>query len=292
MSSKKLLFRFLKIILIIAVTAAVGLYVIMPVGMGFFTTLRSAKPVGEPPEGFQEVTLQTTDNVTLAAWYLPAQNGASILLLHGATGSRDAVRSYAQMLAKNGFGVLMPDMRGHGESGGDGVNAYNWGGTEDVGAAIDFLQKQEDVKAIGGLGISLGGEVLLGAASQYQQLKAVVSDGATYRTLDDYLALPSRRPLVRSFTTRLMFAAAQLFGGVKSPITLADSISEARETSFMFIIAGNVEKESEYGALFEQAADGRAQLWVANGVGHTGAYAAYPDEYGQRVTAFFNKALL
>ncbi len=292
MSGKTRKFRLLKIILIVVLAAVIGVYVLMPVGMGFFTTLRSARQVGSAPEGFTEVTLQTADTVALAAWYLPAQNGASIILLHGSGGSRESVRSLAQMLAKNGYGVLAFDMRGHMSSGGDGVNAYNWGGTEDVGAAVDFLQKQESTKAIGGLGVSLGGEVLLGAASQYPQLKAVISDGATYRTLGDYLALPSRRPIVRSFTTRLMFGAAQLFGGVKPPVKLIDSIAQAKETSFLFIAAGNVERESEYGALFEQAAGGRSQLWVVDGVGHTGAYAKDPAEYEQRVTSFFDETLI
>jgi len=74
--------------------------------------------VGAPTAGFTEIELAAEDGVTLKAWYAPATNGAAIILLHGAGGSREGVRDHATMLAENGYGVLALDMRGHGESGG------------------------------------------------------------------------------------------------------------------------------------------------------------------------------
>ena len=35
----------------------------------------------------------------------------------------------------------------------------------------------------------------------------------------------------------------------------------------------------------------RADLWIAPQVGHTGAFARYPDEYERRITGFFDSAL-
>ena len=55
------------------------------------------------------------------------------------------------------------DFRGHGESSGEG-NGFDWEGTRDVAAAVAYLQEQ-NISLIGGLRTSLGGEVLLGAAS-------------------------------------------------------------------------------------------------------------------------------
>lgn len=75
----------------------------------------------------ENLRLRTSDRVELAAWYVPSRNGAAVLLVHGAGGSRDGARSHAELLARNGYGVLLYDARGRGESGGrtDGMG-WTW----------------------------------------------------------------------------------------------------------------------------------------------------------------------
>src|SRR5512140_770959 len=95
--------RFLKGLLrgigILLLAVVVLLYVVLPVGMGVAAVLPGRAPVGAPPQGFEPVTLQADDGVALRAWYRPPANGAVIILLHGAGGSRESVRPYADMLA-------------------------------------------------------------------------------------------------------------------------------------------------------------------------------------------------
>ena len=266
---------------------------LIPIGFGFYATLRFNHKIGDPPEGFSDITLKSADGTSLSAWYKSTQNGAAIILLHGSTASRERIRGYAEMLSRHGFGVLAYDMRGHGESGEDGVNAYGWNGTDDVRAAVKYLQHQKDVKSIGGLGISLGGEVLLGASASLRQLKAIVSDGASYRSLEDYLALPStKRSIMKNFTTRLMFRSAEFFGRGIPPEVIVDSVSKARDTSFLLIAAGKIKKEIEYNNLFYHAAKNRSELWVAEGVGHIKAYSNYPNEYENKLIKFYDDNLL
>ena len=146
----------------------VVLYLLLPVGVGVSVVLPFKETVGLPPAGFESISLTTDDEVTLAGWYKPPLNDAVIILIHGAGGSREGLRPYAEMLARHGYGVLALDLRGHGASAGH-TNRFGWQGTRDVGAAVDFLKTRGEVKAIGGLGSSLGGEVLLGAASAYPE---------------------------------------------------------------------------------------------------------------------------
>ncbi len=218
------------------------------------------------------------------------QNSTAIILLHGAGASREAVRPYAELLAWHGFGVLALDLRGHGESGGS-TNRLGWQGTRDVGAAVAFLEERPGGRKIGGLGISLGGEVLLGAASAYPSITAIAADGATRRSLDELLALPSKRPLVRSFTARVMYAAVQLLSGQEPPLPLLDSMSQAGSIEYLLIAAGEDEMEVKFNELFAATLASRAQLWVALGAEHTGAFGLYPDVYEQRRIAFFNDRL-
>jgi uncharacterized protein len=247
--------------------------------------------VGAPPAGFESVTLTTADQVELAGWYKPPLNGAAIILSHGAGGSREGMRPYAELLARHGYGVLALDLRGHGASAGR-TNRFGWQGTRDVGAAVAFLQARDEVKAIGGLGSSLGGEVLLGVASAYPGIKAIAADGATTRSLDELLALPSERPLVRNFTARVMYAAVQILSGETPPAPLLDSMIAAPATSYLLIAGGGNQREVAFNELFAASTPNRSQLWIAPEAAHTGAFGLYPEEYEQRVSAFFDAALL
>lgn len=281
----------LRIVLRIVGVLVLLVYVAVPVGFGIYATRRFAHDVGEPPESFEEVTLRTEDGVDLGAWYAPPENGAAIILVHGATGSREAIRGYAEVLQRNGYGVLAFDLRGHGESGGDGVNSFGWKGNEDVGAAVDFLSGKDEVRTIGALGLSLGGEVLLHAAGDYPQIEAVMADGATFLSLEDYLTLPSNRSFLRSYTNRVVFGTAELLGGPPPKGSLADSIVAAEATRFLLVAAGEVRSEVDYNSWFAKLAGSRCELWIAEGAGHTEAFVRDPVGYEKRMVGFFDAQL-
>jgi pimeloyl-ACP methyl ester carboxylesterase len=214
-----------------------------------------------------------------------------IVLLHGAGGSREGVRDHAALLQGHGYGVLALDLRGHGESGGT-TNRLGWRGTRDVTAAVAWLQERPEVITIGGLGLSMGAEVLLGAAADVPAMTAIVADGATHRTLDELRALPSERPLARNFVARVMFATVQVLTGDKPPRTLLTSMLLALDTRYLLIAAGGNANEVRYNERFVEVVGDRATLWVAPGASHTRALEQYPDEYEQRVIGFFDAALL
>jgi len=283
--------RVLRWIVVLILVVIVLLYLVVPAVFGVYVVFPYKESVGAPPEGFSEVSLTTEDGVKLAAWYAPPANGAAILLLHGAGGSREGVRGHAAMLREHGYGVLALDLRGHGESGGR-TNRFGWQGTRDVRAAAAYLQEQPEVTAIGGLGLSLGGEVLLGAASDVPALRAIVADGATQRSLDELRALPSERPLVRNFTARVMFATVRLLSGDDPPSPpLLESMSEAEDTAFLLVAAGRDAQEVDFNTLFAETVGERVTLWVAQDASHTGAFKRYPDEYEGRVIGFFDAVL-
>lgn len=282
--------RLLRRILLAVLVVVLAVYIVLPVAFGIFALLPAGETVGEPPEGFEEVTLTADDGVVLEAWYAPPADGAAIILLHGAGSSREGVRGYAEMLARNGYGVLAPDMRGHGESGG-ATNRFGWQGSADVGAAVGFLESREEVGAIGGMGLSLGGEVLLGAASRYPQITAIVADGATHRSVEELHALESERSLYRSFTAQVMYATVQAVSGTDPPEPLLDSMVGAESTGFLLIAGGGKPMEIAFNELFAETVGDRVAVWVAPDAGHTEAYARFPEEYGRRVIGFFDAAL-
>ena len=124
------------------------------------------------------MTFTTSDGLELEGWYVPSRNGAAVMRSPG----RGGPQKHARMLARHGYGVLLFDRRGEGKSDGD-PNSWGWGGAKDIKAAIDFLQRRPDVDPgrIGGIGLSVGGEILLETASETDELAAVVAEGAGVR---------------------------------------------------------------------------------------------------------------
>lgn len=283
--------RLLRWFVILFAAVVIIFYLVFPVVYGFYATVPQRDAVGAPPAGFQTVDLTTSDGVKLAGWFAPPQNGAAIVLLHGSGDSREGVRAHAELLARHGFGVLAIDLRGHAESGGK-MNRFGWQGTRDVEAAVRFLSARDDVQVIGGLGLSMGGEILLGALSDVPALRAVVSEGATYRSVDEFTDLPAHDSLISSLQIRVISFAVRLFSGEQPPTPMLDSITAAEDARLLLIAAGEVSQEAEYARLFADAAGPRAEVWVAPGVGHTQAYRRLPAEYETRVIGFFEAALL
>ena len=89
---------------------------------------------------YQDVAFRAGDGVGLSAWYLPARNGAAVVLLPGAGSTRTAVLGQAAVLARHGYGALLVDTRGHGRSGGHAMD-FGWWGGRDIAAAVSYLAR-------------------------------------------------------------------------------------------------------------------------------------------------------
>lgn len=77
-----------------------------------------AKPAAK--DAAERLTLETSDGVTVTAWYYPLPEDASAIgaaiLVHDLGGSHRTVEPLAKALQAAGCVVVAPDLRGHGES--------------------------------------------------------------------------------------------------------------------------------------------------------------------------------
>lgn len=138
------------------------------------------------PAGAEQAVMTTADGVRLSGWYYPSRNGAAVVLRHGANSTAADTSAQAEALSEAGYGVLTTDARGHGDSGGKGME-LGWFGDSDTRAAVDYLTTRGDVDGdrIAVVGLSMGGEEVIGAAGVDARIKAVVAEGATGRTAAD-----------------------------------------------------------------------------------------------------------
>ena len=102
-------------------------YVFTHVGRG----LVPAPSLGTP---YEDVAFTTSDGLA-QGWYVPSKNRAAVISFPG----RKGPQRQARMLARHGYGVLLFDRRGEGESEGD-PNAFGWAGERDLHAAVAFLR--------------------------------------------------------------------------------------------------------------------------------------------------------
>lgn len=284
----------------LVVTALLALWT---VGQGVAASLPAHPALGSrtPSDlglGFESVTLRTSDGVDLAAWWVPGDDEAAVVLLHGAGSTRTSVLDHAGVLADDGYGVLLLDARGHGGSEGRGM-AFGWYGERDVAAALDFLVAQPGVapERIGLVGLSMGGEVAIGVAGADARIRAVVAEGATHRVADDkdYLEAYGVRGEIQQVIDRATYAVADLLTAAPRPPLLRESVAAAQAdgvpTPVLLITAGDVETELLAAEVLDRASPEAVEVWTVPGAGHVGGLRSAPSEWRRRVVGFLDEAL-
>ena len=240
---------------------------------------------------YEDVAFTTSDGLELKGWYVPSKNGAAVISFPGRRGPQ----RQARMLARHGYGVLLFDRRGEGESEGD-PNAFGWAGERDLHAAVAFLRTRPDVDPdrIGGIGLSVGGEMMIEAAAESDGLKAIVSEGAGIRSIREARAVEGTRMRLEAVIAHaLVTPGVALFANDRPPPSLQGLIGRiAPRPVFLIYAVPGQGGEAELTEKFHDAAQEPATIWRVPGSGHTGGIEARPAEYERRVTRFFDQALL
>jgi dienelactone hydrolase len=253
-------------------------------------TARSFVPVDHLGAAHEDVTFTTADGLRLMGWYVPSKNGAAVISFPGRKGTQKPAR----MLARHGYGVLLFDRRGEGESEGD-PNAWGWAGHRDVEAAVRFLQGRPDVERdrIGGIGLSVGGEMMLESAARARGLNAVVSEGAGERSIREYLDITRSGKWVGAPSYAALSAGIALFSNDTPPASLKDLVGSIAPTPVFFVYGEHGQDgERNLNPTYYAAAKQPKLIWEVPGSGHVGGLDARPKEYERRVVGFFDRALL
>ena len=246
---------------------------------------------------YQDVRFRSSDGIELAGWWIPSQNGAAVILLHGNGGDRTGMLSRAEFLAQAGFGVLLYDQRACGESQGE-LRSYGWLDAPDLLAAVEFVQGLPGVDAqrVGVLGVSLGAQIAIRAAAQTPGIQAVVADGTAIAVATDVPPARSLKEVFYRIPGYLMDWGQSLKTGIAPPEGVVPSISKIAPRSVLLIATGNAapipDWELYMGQYLYAAAGEPKELWEIPEARHTAGLAFRPEEYRQRVLEFFRKSLL
>jgi pimeloyl-ACP methyl ester carboxylesterase len=244
---------------------------------------------------YQDVRIPVGDGVTLTGWWLPTRNGAAVVLRHGSGSTRSSVLRQAEILARHGYGVLMTDARGQGESTGPRM-AWGWFGESDLAAAMGFVEGLPGVDddRIGVVGHSMGGEEALGALGRDARVRAVVAEGVTGRSARDLGWLVDAygwRGTVTLGVHRAQTAVADLLSPASVPPSLTSAVAAAAPRQVLLITAGTVPDEGHAAARLRAAAPGSVEVWTVPAAGHTAGLSTAPAEWELRVIGFLDGAL-
>ena len=286
--------RYLRRSLLAVVGFLVAAELVFPIGLGYGTThiLRPVVPANELGVAYEDMSFTTSDGLQLEGWYIPSKNGAAVIAFPGRRGPQ----KHARMLARHGYGVLLIDRRGEGASEGDG-NLFGWGGDKDILAAVEFLKTRRDVdpNRIGGIGFSVGGELMLQAAAETDDLAAVVSEGAGTRWLaeeiEEFDTIPGWRKWLDLPTLVVKTGAVAVFSNTAPPPKLTDLVTRIEQPLYLIWAPNGGNAETMNPVYFKLAA-GPKTIWEIPDAKHVQGIAAHPMEYERRVVGFFDHALL
>lgn len=286
----------------------VALVLMVLIGLAVFVHSR-AKLLVSPPRSFthqtpsdfgienwQAVSFTTEDGVWLSGWYIPpqAEPGAALIFVHGLGSHRGSMLDQAAVLAQDGYGALLFDLRAHGLSHG---RKSSWGLAEvaDVAAALRFLQAQPEVDAgrIGLVGHSMGGAIAIRAAVQLPEIRLVVAESVYTNFSENAERLAVSFARLPKWTGPLVLPWAEQIAGVDSnDLAPIRDIAQLAPRPILLIQGGQdgTIPSRNGGALFGTAVSPKERLVIPQ-AGHNDLFQAAPNLMTKRLRRFLAENL-
>jgi pimeloyl-ACP methyl ester carboxylesterase len=169
---------------------------------------------------YEDVTLNTADNIQLHGWYIPQQQSEQVLLFfHGNAGNISHRRDSIELFHRLGLGVFIIDYRGYGKSTG---KPGEQGLYQDAAAAWHYLTEEKGIAndQILIFGRSLGGAIAAWLASGVQARGLILE--STFSSARDF-ARTVFPVLSRLVSTRYDFKTAENIRQVNYPVLVLHS---------------------------------------------------------------------
>ncbi len=245
-------------------------------------------PTDSLTKGFEEVVIPTRDGLRLSGLWRPPQNGAVVIFMGGIGANRGALLREAGWLAEEGFGTLTIESRScHGRN-----LTLGYRESDDFLAMVDFAREKTGVDWFGAFGFSSGAAAATRAASESEDIRAVVAEGG-YANLAAMLLPDDNSFFSVEGQLQVMNMAAfwqylNFWPGLVNPLKDLQNVSPRP----VLLIYGEKEPNRVQAEEMLAAAGQNAVLWVAPGVGHGQYGDVEPDRYRQLLIQFFTSAYL
>jgi dipeptidyl aminopeptidase/acylaminoacyl peptidase len=299
---------FLKISLVILLVGIIALryvlYQVAPYGIVLenrYTKVQLAQMLGNrtlPTDyglKYEAMSVTVEDTITLKGWYIPSEkkSRATVIVLHGIGASKEFMLTSAQMLSRDGFNVVLFDLRGNGESGGT-YCTLGYYEKNDISEIVDYLLERDPSQEIGVYGNSLGGAIALMAMANDKRIKCGVIE-STFANL---------REVISDYFIRLFYVGPMFISNIAldkagelakfNPDDVNPEIYAQKVDQPVFIAHGDKDKNInfKYGLRIYKKLKSKQKQWhLVRGAGHTTLYSVGDQIYIHSILDFLHRNL-
>jgi len=293
----------------------VGIVVVALVaGVLLFTRSIAVDMINHPPEerpeivqepedlglAYEDVSVVNEDGQKLTGWFIPGDNGVTIMAAHGNPGGRQDVLHEAQFLNEQGYSVLMGSFRAHDESEGEKVT-FGYNEQKDLAAWHQYLLGRDDVdpERIGLYGESMGGGTSILYAAKNDGIKALATSSGfalTQELVETFIKYEN--PSLPKWLISILSSLIVFWGEQEGDFSVKELDTEAViadiSPSPLLIMHGESDDKTggDCGQQLYDAAEEPKEIWLCPECKHVDFEKHRPEEYRKTLLAFFDQHLL
>ena len=240
---------------------------------------------------FETVSILSYDDLALEGDFLENEDsdGNAVILAHGFRGNKGDMSNFVRFYYDQGFDVLIPDARGHGESEGDYIG-FGWHDRLDLKQWTQLLIEEENSSDIFLHGTSMGAAAVLMTSGEElpPAVKGIIADSA-YTSGADILSYQLES--IYNLPALPLIPITSLITELRADYTFYEASAleqAAKNTRPLFIIHGEADElvpTSMAEELYE-AAGGDKMFWTVPDAGHVKAYTIATQEYQEQLKEF------
>lgn len=241
----------------------------------------------------KNVEITAKDGIKLKGteYIVDTENNKWALVLHGYRSSPKSVLTIGEHFSKEGYNVLIPNMRGCGESEGKYIG-MGWLDKDDLQDWIKLIVEHNENSEIILHGSSMGAATVLMASGDNisSNVKAIIADSGYTSVWDIFASEAKKRFNIPKFPVLNMFqVVAQIRAGYN--IKKASALDQVKKskTPILFIHGNADDFVPEYMCeqLYE-AANCKKEKLIIEGAGHTDSKYKEPEIYYNKIFEFIN----
>ncbi|MDR0897022.1 MAG: alpha/beta hydrolase [Oscillospiraceae bacterium] len=237
----------------------------------------------------EDVTIESGDGLNLHGYWAANEGNDVAIVVHGYSSRSESMAAFGQAFYERGMSVLMPDLRGHGQSEGDYIG-MGWPDRLDMLRWIDRIIAENPDARIALFGISMGAATVMMTAGEAlpPQVKLVIEDCGYTSVWDEFtvqmrdqFSLPPF-PLLQVASLTAKIRAGYFFSE-------ASALNQVKKATVpMLFIHGDQDTFVPFWMMqpLYDAAPVPKEMLVVEGAGHGQASGTNPEAYWGAIDAF------
>lgn len=241
----------------------------------------------------QNVSIVSYDGLKLHGTLVDNQSDVYVIMVHGYRGDGASIISPIKKMNNEGYNLLIPDLRGHGESEGDYIG-MGWDDRHDILQWVNFLLDINSNISIVLYGVSMGGATVMNVAGENipHQVKAVIEDCGYTSVWDLFKAHIDMSDLESEIALRMASFATRLRAGYA--IEDDQPIEQVKKSKVpILFIHGDQDDFVPFSMLDDlyNAANCEKQKLIIQGAGHANSCSVNTKLYYQTIFDFIENSV-